>query len=226
VLILTYALATLALTLAEIRDHPVRIPLKLALSATFVAVAAILLINPLALGLPTDGWAYSTGSSPLPAALILAALTACALGDALLLKPGPFPGTSARPFLSGMAAFALGHALFALAFHRLAILGPDILPASALILASAGAACLLARHSPLRLPATLYGAIIGTMIVASLLTANPTLIAAALAFAASDIVVALNRFGPAQGRGSWHFALITPLYFTAQLAFALSIAGM
>ena len=85
---------------------------------------------------------------------------------------------------------------------------------------------LLAREQPraLRWAATLYGGIIGLMLAfayGSLASVGVGLLLPALAFAASDLFVGLNRFRTPR---AWHFALITPLYFGAQAAFALSPA--
>ena len=193
-----YAAGVAALTFAEVHDTRWQLWLKPLLAVAFVATAVVV-----------------GGLGSTFALLVTAALAACAVGDTLLLS------RDETPFLLGMVAFGLGHLLFAGAFWdvRVAEIGAlEVVAALAVILVGTLA---FARSGPrgLGLAAGLYSVIIAAMLGASLLTRSPLLIGAALAFVASDAVVAQDRF---KARRNWHPLLITPLYFGAQMAFALS----
>ena len=187
------------LTLAETREWSLaQRVLKPALAGAFVLLAAMLVDS-----------AYGVW--------VLGALAACAVGDVLLLRKG-----TDGAFVAGMAAFGLGHILYIAAFVSL---GLDTRVGVAVGVVIAWVAVVrpaLAEAPPdVRLPASAYAAIIIAMVAAAYLSGT-WLIWPALAFAASDVVVARNRFGEAQ---AWHPLLITPLYFGAQFAFALSTAS-
>jgi uncharacterized membrane protein YhhN len=197
--------ATAALVWAELRKwRYARAVFKIVASTAFVLVA-------LRLG--------ATGS--LYGRLILAALILSWAGDVLLLS------AQGRLFLVGIACFLLAHVAFAAAFAQL--------PVSALALViglaamtSVGAVVLrwLWRHlsSFYRVAVAAYVAAIVAMcsLAISISAASGTwpLAVAAIAFAASDISVARDRFVlPGFVNRSWGL----PLYYAAQLVIALSV---
>ena len=188
-----------ALTLAEMREWSLaQRVLKPALAGAFVLLAAMLVDS------AYGGW-------------VLGALAACAVGDVLLLRKG-----TGRAFVAGMAAFGLGHLLYIAAFVTLGLDYRVGVAVGVLIawFAVARPALANAPHD-LKVPATAYAAIIVAMVAAAYLSGT-WLIWPALVFAASDVAVARNRFGDAR---AWHPLAITPLYFGAQFAFALSVAS-
>ena len=203
-----YASGTLALAFAEMRDSTWRYALKPLLALGFVASAVVAVMLAQGVGTPGLPFAYVAG--------LVSGLMACALGDVLLLKPG-----SGRAFVAGMAAFGLGHLLYAVAFLALGVgWRPGLfLLVGALVVV--GARQIPADIAPsLRLPTRAYMGVIALMVGTAYGTGFATwLVLPALAFAVSDMVVARDRF---RGRRPWHPWAITPLYFGAQLAFALS----
>lgn len=150
---------------------------------------------------------------------VLVALIACALGDVMLIPQGAGPA-----FLGGMASFALGHAGYAFAFWQRGI---DRSAALIGLVAMAGIAVATLRWLGPRLPADMrvpirvYIAIISAMVAlaagASVHTASPAIAIGALAFAASDLSVARERFvESAYVNLLWGL----PLYYAAQLVLA------
>jgi uncharacterized membrane protein YhhN len=194
-----------ALVLAEYRDWPRRKALfKLVASTAFVVLAFQL-----------DAAASAYGR------WILAALALSWVGDALLLS------TRDRPFLLGIASFLLAHVVFSLAFA----LRP--MSASGLTLALVLMSCLgiavvawLWRHL-----AGFYRVAVGAYVVAIVAMCSVAIAASAasgawwvaggaLAFAASDISVARDRFvAPGFINRAWGL----PLYYAAQLVLAASV---
>lgn len=153
--------------------------------------------------------------------LIFAGLAACAIGDVCLLARG-----KKRLFQLGMLAFAAGHLIYAYAFYSL---GQNILLAiDALLVFGAGSA-LAFRHMSktldpdMRISVALYNVIITGMVVTAIGTQNLLIIAGALMFAASDVVVGQDRFVKYDPR---HALLISPLYFGAQAVFAMSVMAV
>lgn len=155
--------------------------------------------------------------------LVLAGLGSCALADVLLI-----PKRDAL-FLAGLVAFAVGHALYAVAFAA----GAVSLPATgvaALLLAAVAAAVWrwLSPHlsGPFRIAVPAYIGIIAVMVAlasGASVAGRPGWIAlGAWAFAASDLSVARERF-VTKGfvNGAWGL----PLYFASQLALARSVVG-
>ena len=153
---------------------------------------------------------------------MLAALVLCMLGDIFLMPD------SQASFLAGLTAFLCGHLLFGVAF---ALLGDSL--QGALISAVPAALLLvvvgrwLAPHVPrqMKVPVALYVLVITAMLVCAGLTvdhaAAPWIIIGAWGFAASDLAVARRQFiDPSRMNALWG----TPLYFTAQMILAASIA--
>jgi uncharacterized membrane protein YhhN len=199
--------ATAALVWAEFRKwRNARAIFKLVASTAFVLVA-------LRLG-ATD--------SPF-GRLILAALVLSWVGDVLLLS------AQSRLFLTGIASFLLAHVAFAAAFAQL--------PISALALVIGLVAMTLVGVVVLRwlwphltsfyrVAVSAYVAAIVAMCALAISTSAASgawpLAVAAVAFAASDISVARDRFVSAGFiNRSWGL----PLYYAAQLVFALSVGG-
>lgn len=177
---------------------------KLAASTAFVALAA------------APGAANSEYGRFIMVALILSWL-----GDGLLLSlRSPF-------LLAGMTAFFLAHMAFAVAITSLPI-DKIWLTISLIVSGSAGLVFLrwlwkyLLPFYQIAVPA--YLAAISLMasvaIAASAATWSPVLAVGAIAFAASDVSVALNRFVE---RKIINKVWGLPLYYSAQILFALSV---
>jgi uncharacterized membrane protein YhhN len=201
------ALAALALVAGEWRRSlAVRWAAKLTASTAFVGFA-------LALG----------AAASIPGRWLLLALALSWVGDALLLS-------SAKPsFLAGIAAFLLAHVAFAAGFAALPLSRPGLL-AGAALMAVVGAATLrwLWPHlsAAFRGAVSAYVVAIAAMVAfaagAGLATGRPILAVAALAFAASDLSVARDRFvAPGFVNRVWGL----PLYYAAQLALALGVTA-
>lgn len=151
--------------------------------------------------------------------LIFAGLAACAIGDVCLLARG-----KKRLFQLGMLAFAAGHLIYAYAFFSL---GQNAVVALIALLLFGTVSLLAFRHMSktldpdMRASVLIYNLIITGMVVTAIGTQNLIIIAGALMFAASDVVVGQDRFVKYDPR---HALLITPLYFGAQAIFAMSVA--
>lgn len=199
-------LATLGLLWAEARHaRAARAACKTVASSAFVAVA-----------LAADATATPYGR------LVLIALALSWLGDVLLLAQ------RSAVFLAGLGAFLLAHGVYAWAFAGGPLHGGALLAGTALMIA-VGAVVLRAfwpRLKPLyRIAVPAYVVAIGVMctlaIGAGVGSGAWWLPAAALAFAASDISVARDRFiGHAFANKAWGL----PLYYAAQLVLAASVA--
>lgn len=153
---------------------------------------------------------------------IFAALTACALGDILLLFR-----TSQKLFIAGMAAFAVGHSLYAFAFWQGGVSGAGLMSgaAMAVVLLSVFIVTLWRHISEnMRGAVAAYMVIIAAMIITGFGYGFEkslwAVVVGASVFALSDICVAKDRF---VGAAPWHPFIITPLYFGAQALFALSV---
>lgn len=177
-------------------------------SAAFIAVA----LSSAATDTPYGRW-------------ILLGLALCLAGDILLIPEG-----RAAVFRAGIFAFLLGHVAFAAAFLTQ--------PRSVVWLAVAGAAVVGAllvvwRWLRARLPADMrrpvqaYFLVIGVMtVLACAVTGaggSPAIAAGAVAFAASDVSVARDRFVHA---GFSNRAWGLPLYYLAQVLLASSPASI
>ncbi len=203
------ALAVAALLVAERRrSQPGKWVAKPIASAAFVATA-------LASG-ALDG-TYGR--------LILAGLVLCLLGDVLLVPSG-----RVRVFRAGVFAFLAGHVAFGLAF----LTQPLDLAWSAGAAACLGVALWyvwrwlrLSLQPDLRGPVVAYLVVIGlmsTLAVGVTGAGGPgTVAAGALAFTASDVSVARDRFVHEE---FFNRAWGLPLYYCAQLLLALSPAAV
>jgi uncharacterized membrane protein YhhN len=162
------------------------------------------------------------------AAWLLPGFALHALGDALLLGTG-------RWFLAGIGAFLVGHIAYAATFARLAarLATPDTSAAPGL---AALAAMGVASWALLRWIGPRMGKMAGAVaaytvaiscMVASAAQAGVTLgsawlPAAAVVFAASDVLVARNRFVTASPMNRY---LGLPMYYAAQWAFGAQLGG-
>lgn len=155
---------------------------------------------------------------------VLLGLVCGAAGDLLLI-----PKSTGLSFLLGMLAFLAGHLCYAIAFLGLPQHAITVLISS---LVCAVLAILLLRWMmpgvPPRLRAAVlaYHLVIMAMVVlacgASAAGASPMIAVAALAFAASDVAVARNRFvSPGFVNRAWGI----PLYFFAQVLMASTVAA-
>ncbi len=199
--------ASIILVLAEFRNWPIRRAVfKIIASSAFVVVA--IQLNPTA---------SSYGR------LILIALAFSWVGDVLLLS------RQKRIFLFGIASFLASHVVFSIAFANRP-LNDTALIAGFAVMSCIGIIVLkwLWRHLPgfYRIAVTAYvAAIIGMCsfaIAVSAASGNWILAIGALAFAASDISVARDRFvTPGFTNRAWGL----PLYYAAQIVLALSIGN-
>jgi uncharacterized membrane protein YhhN len=153
--------------------------------------------------------------------LVLLGLGLCLLGDVLLIPEGRL-----AVFRSGVFAFLAGHVAFAAAF----LTQPRSLPwlvaaAAALAVALWGVWRWLSPRLPadMRLPVQAYFLVIGVMTALACAVSGaggPAIVAAgAIAFTASDISVARDRFVHKEFTNrAWGL----PLYYLAQVLLALS----
>lgn len=154
--------------------------------------------------------------------LVFAALILSAIGDVCLL-----PRERPSVFKAGVLAFGLAHLVYAAAFVFSGAPGPigwlSIAVAGAVALGS-GRWLLPRVDQPDRSAIGAYIGIISVMLAAALAKAGGSLPwcvgIAAVMFAISDMFVARDRFVTASPGNS---LLITPLYFGAQILFALSV---
>ena len=205
--ILLCALAVAGLLVAEHRDSRVGLWLTKPLaSAAFIW-----------LGLVSGGLDSAYGN------LVLLALVWCLLGDILLI-----PRDRPKVFRAGVFAFLLGHVAYSAAFLSRP-LAPEGLLVAAIVLGVAILAVL--RWLDKSLPADMVGPVRTYMLAIGVMSALACAVSAAggpwvvavgaLAFTASDISVASDRFvrhrfiNPAWG---------LPLYYTAQLLLATTPA--
>jgi uncharacterized membrane protein YhhN len=144
--------------------------------------------------------------------LMLAGLVLAALGDVLLIPR--------RLFLAGVGAFLLGHVLYAVAFVARGVLPLGSAIALAPVMLATGAALRwLYPHVPRAMTGAIvaYCVVISSMVVLAAGTREGWIIAGAIAFYASDLAVARNRFVKESFvNRAWGL----PLYYGAQLALA------
>jgi uncharacterized membrane protein YhhN len=155
--------------------------------------------------------------------LVLAGLALCMLGDVLLI-----PGDRPRVFRAGVFAFLLGHVAYGAAFLTRP-LSPLGLVAGGTLLAAVllGVLRWLGRSLPAEMvvPVRSYMVVIGAMATLACgvtVAGGPWQVAVgALAFTASDVAVARDRFVK---NGFLNRAWGLPLYYGAQLLIAATPA--
>ena len=168
--------------------------------------------------------AYAVGAS----SMVVAAFALCALGDAFLAQEGD------GAFLAGLTAFLAGHLAFAVAFAF--ALDPAtidgmifmLLSAFTMVAVAAIYAWLWPALAAMRLPVALYCLAIGAMVILAAGSAWAPLVAiGAVLFAASDSVLAWERFKMPEGSprarpASW---FVWHAYFAGQFLMAVAIAA-
>jgi uncharacterized membrane protein YhhN len=152
---------------------------------------------------------------------ILAGLVLCLLGDLFLLSH------ETKPFRVGLFSFLLGHLGYAVAF---VVRGVDGLWVAATAVILVAIALPVSRWLLPHLSAAMKPPVLTYIAVISLMVAlgagafgasrEPILLAAPAAFYLSDLAVARNRFVQ---RGFVNRLWGLPLYYTAQLLFAVSV---
>jgi uncharacterized membrane protein YhhN len=184
--------------------------------------AGALLTKPLAslgfLGVALSGGALDSAYGTA----VLCALALSWVGDVLLISPRK------APFLGGLAAFLGGHVAYCVAFG---LTGPSPLAATLAAAALLVPGLLIARwllphvDADMRTPVIAYMVVITVMValaVGTVAGGGTWLIAVgAVAFYASDISVAIDRFVK---RAFVNRLWGLPLYYAAQLLLAWSVA--
>lgn len=160
--------------------------------------------------------------------LLFLALALCAIGDAFLSRDGD------ETFMMGIGAFALGHLVYVAVFlthpsSDLALIGANMVPLIALMgLGVVTAIVLPPRAGDLRFPVLAYIPIIMAMGIAALtLPQSGNLIwafPAAIAFVASDLILAAEQFLLPQGHRLLRVTpyAVWPLYWGAQVGFVVA----
>ena len=152
---------------------------------------------------------------------VLVALVLSAVGDVALL------GRAKGPFLAGLGAFLAAHLAYSVSF---AVRGVSLVVLGVTAVPLAGAGLLVSRRllpsvpGRLRGPVVAYAAAISAMAALAAATSahEPTALIpiAAVAFYASDLAVARDRFvSPGFVNRLWGL----PLYYGAQLLFSWSV---
>jgi uncharacterized membrane protein YhhN len=175
------------------------------------------------LGFVIAAW-LAPASPTLPRYAVLLGLGLCAAGDVLLIPLG-----TGRAFHAGIACFAAGHLAYAVGFAARGLALPALgLGLLGMVLVGRLTLRWLAPHLPaeLRVPVQIYIAVIGVMVASafgcSAKTGDLRVAAGALAFAASDLSVARERFVRAS---FFNLGWGLPLYYGAQLVLAWASAG-
>lgn len=158
-----------------------------------------------------------------PGSIVVAGLVLAAIGDVLLI-----PKEDKRFFLAGLVSFLLGHLAYLVSFLArgvdagagwLALLGLSV-PAAIVL------RWLWPKAGRLRVPVVAYIAVISAMVAAAFAAvvagADRRILLAAVMFYFSDLGVARERFVESSFLNK---ALGHPLYFGAQLLFALYAIG-
>ena len=205
-LVVFTAAAVVALVWAESHRSPVGRVFKGIASAGLIAVA-------LSVGAFETGYGRS----------VLVALALSWVGDLLLSYASP------DAFRAGLVAFLLAHVAYVVAFL---VRGVD---GTWAVIAAVGAALLavvvwrwLRPHldHPMRLPVAAYVVVISAMVALAFGTfghdPDPRITVGAVAFFASDLLVARNRF---VSPGFVNRAIGLPIYYAGQILLALSSGG-
>lgn len=214
-------LAVVALVIAErLASVPGRDRWKPLASAAFLAVPIL------------GGALGDRAVDPVVARWIVAGLCLGAIGDLALMVEDE------RGFLGGLVAFLLGHVAYVMAFAYVVPLGDWFGgPMPFVTIAVVAIAAIILRWlwrflGSLRYPVIAYVAVISTMLVGGVAasvagdgaylgaSARGLLTAGAIAFFASDLAVAREKF---IGRDPWNRTLGLPVYYGAQLLFAWAI---
>jgi uncharacterized membrane protein YhhN len=152
---------------------------------------------------------------------LLVALALGLVGDVFLL------GDSDTRFRSGLAAFLVGHLAYVVCFVRLG-LDPSswswiawiVLLACLLSTRHVAPATFMRGGASLALPVALYTVVIGAMVILAFDTGEPLIAIGASVFAASDSILAVDRFVRPQ---PWAHVVVMVTYHVGQ---ALIVAGV
>ncbi len=156
-----------------------------------------------------------------PGLWMLAALVLGLAGDVFLL------GDSDTRFRLGLASFLVGHLAFVVSFLRLGLEQPGWLWLAWLVLF----ACLITTRRvvpatflrggrALAFPVAVYTVVIGAMLIVAFDTGEPLIAVGATVFAASDSILAVNRFVSPR---PWAPVAVMVTYHVGQ---ALIVAGV
>ena len=152
---------------------------------------------------------------------LLAALAFGLAGDVLLLDK------SDRRFQLGLGAFLVGHLAFVVSFTRLGLdpatwawVAWVVLLVCLLLPRQVAPATYIRSGWPLALPVALYTVVIGAMVIVAFDTGEPLIAVGATVFAASDSVLAIDRFVSPK---PWAPVVVMVTYHVGQ---ALIIAGV
>jgi uncharacterized membrane protein YhhN len=182
----------------------------------FKPLASVLFV---AAALANGAWGTDFGK------MIAVGLVLGAVGDVLLIP------RSQGFFLAGLVSFLAGHVLYAVAF---AARGIDLTHTAIAAVVMLLPAILIGRwllphvERKMKGPVLVYMAVISAMVALAYGTlcvradGAAVLLGAAIAFYASDLCVARDQFVK---RGPENRIVGLPLYYGAQIAFALSVAG-
>ena len=135
-------------------------------------------------------------------AALVVALVFSTLGDVFLMLPGRQPGTPGpNLFVAGLGSFLLGHLAFVVGFLLEGVdgagLAAGVLPVAVLVAVVGRRVVAAARASDepeLATPVTAYVAVISAMVLFAFGTTDPRAAAGAVVFAASDSLIAWERF--------------------------------
>lgn len=198
--------------------------------------------------LAAAGWWATLLVAPVPRWVVgvkaLAVLPLAALALARRAEAGPLLGVAliahscgdllleVAPFLAAVAAFGIGHLLYAAMLARARRPWDEVAGGAKLALGAVALALglllpkiLAAAPAELRLPVGVYALVLGTMAAFAQVSGRgqPWVAAGALAYVASDALLGLHLFGGALPGGR---ALVWPLYWGGQAAIALGwLAG-
>jgi uncharacterized membrane protein YhhN len=152
-------------------------------------------------------------------AWFVAALVFSLAGDVLLMLPS-------EQFVAGLSAFLVAHLCYIVGFWTN---GPELVPfligavIVALVIGSLGRRILpaVARHDrALVAPVAAYMTVIGVMVATAIAVGNPIAAVGAVLFAASDTMIAWDRFiGPFPSSGVW----IMTTYHLGQAGLVVSL---
>jgi uncharacterized membrane protein YhhN len=204
---------------------PIRSPLFVLAAVAAAGWWGTLLIGPL------PGWIVAVKAlAVLPLGALALSRRADAgplLGLALLVHSCGDLLLEVAPFLVAVAAFGLGHLLYATMFARARRPWDEVTGGAKLALGALALALglllprvLAAAPVELRPPVGVYALVLGTMAALAQVTGRgrPWVALGALAYVASDALLALHLFGGSVPAGR---ALVWPLYWGGQAAIAL-----
>lgn len=151
--------------------------------------------------------------------MIISGLLFSLLGDIALMPPD-----NSMKFRIGLVLFLIAHIIYIAAFWILGRFSSVDLISGVVLIAVASAFYLLIRRNlgGMKIPVAIYIVIICVMVNRAVATGLPLVIAGAVLFFISDMVLASNRFFK-----KWKYERISlAFYYGGQLLFALSISSV